>query len=38
VDTVLIHGRVVLKKGKLVTLEEDEILDAVNRLRLQIQG
>jgi 5-methylthioadenosine/S-adenosylhomocysteine deaminase len=38
VDTVLIHGRVVLKEGKLVSMDEDEVLDAVNRLRLQIQG
>jgi 5-methylthioadenosine/S-adenosylhomocysteine deaminase len=37
VDTVLINGRIILKAGKIVSIDENEVLDEVQKLGSQIQ-
>ncbi len=37
VDTVLIHGQVVMRAGKITRVDEDEILEAVRDLEQQVR-
>ena len=38
VDTVLINGKVVMKGRRLLTIDEEEVMDRVNRIARRIRA
>ena len=38
VDTTIINGRVVMENRQLLSLDVDEVMDAVNRIAVEIGG
>jgi 5-methylthioadenosine/S-adenosylhomocysteine deaminase len=38
VDTVVINGRIVMRNRKLLTVDEEEVMDRVNRIARRIRA
>jgi 5-methylthioadenosine/S-adenosylhomocysteine deaminase len=38
VDTVLINGRIVMRNRKLLTVDEEEVMDRVNHIARRIRA